>query len=310
MLSCQPERCFKLLLAASTCLVFSVAGVRAQSLDYILSVDDKVNLETLAQHTANRIDHANRGQPHETVLVVDLVRGSLGTSSRLGSLLADRFAESLASATRASKILDRKLLATYLTDNWSTLEDLRTNKVCLYIGRSLGATGVVLGKIYEENGYIAVKIHLSGFGPSDEQTDGFDSADELARLRETESLRSLLFAHGPDYSRQPDKAPDQPGLLRAGVNGVTMPSCTHCPDPEYSDAARAAEVQGRVVLSVVVTSEGKAGAIQVLVPGPLGLTKQAIRTVEGWNFKPAEKDGQPVSVAMPIEITFRLSLKE
>lgn len=65
MLSCQPEYCFKLLLAASTCLLFSVAGVRAQSLDYILNVDDKANLETLAQHTANRIDHADREQPHE-----------------------------------------------------------------------------------------------------------------------------------------------------------------------------------------------------------------------------------------------------
>ena len=306
MLSCQPECCFKLLLAASSCLLFSVAGVRAQSLDYILNADDQANLETLAQHTANRIDHADREQPHETVLVVDFMRGSLGTSSRLGSLLADRFAESLASATSASKILDRKLLATYLTDNWSTLEDLRTNKVCLYIGRSLGATGVVLGKIYEENGYIAVQIHLSGFGPSDEETDGFDLADELGRLRETESLRSLLFTHGPDYSRQPDQAPDQPGLARPGVNGVTMPSCIHCPDPEYSDEARAAKVQGRVVLSVVVTSEGKAGAVRVLEPGPLGLTKQAIRTVQGWNFKPAQKDGQPVSVAVPIEITFRL----
>ena len=310
MLSCQPERCFKLLLAASTCLLFEVAGVRAQSLDYILSVDDKANLETLAQHTADRIDHADREQPRETVLVVDFMRGSLGTSSRLGSLLADRFAESLANATSASKILDRRLLATYLTDNWSTLEDLRTNKVCLYIGRSLGATGVVLGTIYEENGYIAVKIHLSGFGPSDEQNDGFDPADELARLRETESLRSLLFEHGPDYSRQPDKTPDPPGLLRAGVNGVTVPSCIHCPDPDYSDAARAAKVLGRVVLSVVVTPEGKTGAVRVLKPAPLGLTKQAIRTVQGWNFKPAEKDGQPVSVAVPIEITFQLSLKE
>jgi hypothetical protein len=155
MLSCRevshavwPARMlFQIALAASTCLLFSVAGVRAQCLDCILNVDDKANLETLAQHAANRIDHADREQPLETVLVVDFVRGSLGTSSRLGSLLADRFAEPLASATGVSKILDRRVLATYLTDHWSTLEDLRTNKACLYIGRSLGATGVVLGKI-------------------------------------------------------------------------------------------------------------------------------------------------------------------
>jgi hypothetical protein len=31
-----------------------------------------------------------------------------------------------------------------------------------------------------------------------------------------------------------------------------------------------------------------------------------VRAVEGWRFKPAEKDGQPVSVEIAVEVDFHL----
>jgi hypothetical protein len=57
----------------------------------------------------------------------------------------------------------------------------------------------------------------------------------------------MLFQEGPKYAREPDKIPEEPGILRAGVDGAGMPTCVYCPDPSYSDASRAAKFQGRAI---------------------------------------------------------------
>ena len=95
-------------------------------------------------------------------------------------------------------------------------------------------------------------------------------------------------------------------MLRAGVGGAGTPTCVYCPDPGYSDASRATKAQGTVVLSVVVISEGKVDSIYVVKGALFELTSQAIKTVQSWKFRPAQKDGKPVSVRLPIESTFHL----
>ncbi len=304
---CKSISHFKLFLAVTTCLVFAVTAARAQSLDSILSNSDNASLDQLAAHTAQKIINADRTEKEPRVLVIDFFLGSPGVSSSLGTMLADRFAQSLGGASKRIKVVDRKRFAEYLTENWTTLEDLKNFRAPLLIGRELGATGIVLGSVYEQNGQIALKIHLVGFGRSDDTKDEFSDKDEIAWLTATEQVKELLAQRGPNYSRKPEMLPEEPGVLRAGVNGSGMPSCTHCPSPDYSDAARAAKAQGTVVLGVVVTSEGNAGAIRVLKGAPFGLTAQAIKAVKRWQFKPAQlQDGTAISVVTPIEVTFRL----
>jgi TonB family protein len=45
----------------------------------------------------------------------------------------------------------------------------------------------------------------------------------------------------------------------------------------------------------------------VLKGAPFLLNKQAVEAVQKWKFKPAEKDGKPVRVRVPIEITLRVN---
>jgi len=71
----------------------------------------------------------------------------------------------------------------------------------------------------------------------------------------------MLFQEGPNYARESDKIPEEPGILKAGTGGAGMPTCIYCPDPDYSGASRAEKFQGVVVLSIVVTSEGKLDSI-------------------------------------------------
>lgn len=291
------------LAAALVCLA---ANARSQSLDLLLNKSDKANLDLAALHVAQKIQEGKLAEGQPTVLVIDFYRGSVGTSSLLGSQVADRFSASLTDFARGFRVLDRNVLKSFLTREWTTLESLQSNGVCLGIGRDVGATGVITGKAFEENGFIALRIHLVGFGPAGNDDDIISDHDEKVRLTETEPLRDMLFQRGHDYSRSPDQILEEPGVLPGGVDGAGMPSCVYCPAPGYSDASRAAKAQGTVVLSVVVTSEGRADSIYVVKGAPFGLTSQAIKAVQNWKFRPAQKDGKPVSVRVPIETAFRL----
>ena len=61
------------------------------------------------------------------------------------------------------------------------------------------------------------------------------------------------------------------GVARPGVGGVTVPACVYCPNPNYTDAARAVKFSGSVVLQVVVTAEGRAENISVVRKAGYGL---------------------------------------
>jgi TonB family protein len=96
-------------------------------------------------------------------------------------------------------------------------------------------------------------------------------------------------------------------IAKAGVGGVTVPTCVHCPIPNYSEEARAAKYQGTVVLQVVITPEGRAANISVVKGPGMGLEQMAIEAVKGWRFRPAVgPDGQAVATLVPIMVTFRL----
>jgi TonB family protein len=97
------------------------------------------------------------------------------------------------------------------------------------------------------------------------------------------------------------------GAFRAGINGVGMPTCIYCPDPQYSDEARKAKYQGVVVLMVIITLDGRATDIHVAKSPGLGLDQKAIEAVRQWKFRPAiGPGGKAVPTQVPIEVTFRL----
>jgi TonB family protein len=272
----------------------------------VLTRPEEADLDSLASHAAQKIREANRDEEEPKVLVIDFFRGSPGNPSQLGELLADRFSASLTAYAAGLKILDRKILKDFLTNEWTTLEDLHSNEVCLGIGRQMGATGVILGTLYEENGFLSISVHVEGFGPIAKDRDGFSVPDERIRFPVTNETHAMLFQRGPNYARTADDVPAEPGVFRAGSAGVTSPVCSYCPQPDYSDAARVAKFQGTVRLSVVVTAEGQVTSIFVTKGAPFGLTAQAIKASRGWRFRPAEKDGNPVSARVEVETTWHI----
>jgi TonB family protein len=77
-------------------------------------------------------------------------------------------------------------------------------------------------------------------------------------------------------------------------------------EPDYSEAARQAKVEGTVLLYIQVDPSGKAINIRVLHGLGLGLDQRAIEAVKKWKFEPAFKNGTPVTVEAQIEVNFRL----
>jgi TonB family protein len=93
--------------------------------------------------------------------------------------------------------------------------------------------------------------------------------------------------------------------LRVG-NGVTAPVLVAKKEPEYSEEARVAKIQGTIVLSIVVGVDGHAADITLVRSIGFGLDEKAADAVLQWQFKPGMRDGLPVPVMAQIEVNFRL----
>jgi len=97
------------------------------------------------------------------------------------------------------------------------------------------------------------------------------------------------------------------GYPTGGLGGYGMPSCLYCPQAKFSDEAVKAKYQGVVVLSLVVTAEGRAIDIHVAKGLGLGLDEEAIKAVREWRFTPSKgPDGKYSTVAVQVEVSFRL----
>ena len=81
--------------------------------------------------------------------------------------------------------------------------------------------------------------------------------------------------------------------------------------PEYTFEARARGIEGEVVLEAEVLTDGTVGDVQVIrsLDREYGLDQEAVKAMQRWMFKPAARDGQPVTVRISVGMTFSLKKK-
>ena len=89
-------------------------------------------------------------------------------------------------------------------------------------------------------------------------------------------------------------------------DGLTFPKDLGMPNPEYSEAAQKARLQGDVLLGVVVDTNGKARSVWVVQTLGQGLDEKSVEAVRRWSFTPATKHGKPVPVLINLAVPFRL----
>ena len=104
--------------------------------------------------------------------------------------------------------------------------------------------------------------------------------------------------------------PGQGGVIGGEVfqvgGGVSAPAVASKVDPQYSRQARNANLEGTVVLNLVLQRDGTVRDVKVIQPLGMGLDENAIEAVKQWKFRPGVKDGAPVNVAATVEVTFRI----
>jgi TonB family protein len=96
------------------------------------------------------------------------------------------------------------------------------------------------------------------------------------------------------------------GFLGLGGGAVTQPALISKTEPEYSEEARKARLQGTVELRIVVDTQGLAKDITVNHSLGLGLDDRAIEAVKKWKFRPGKVNGKPTAVVALVDVNFRL----
>jgi periplasmic protein TonB len=103
----------------------------------------------------------------------------------------------------------------------------------------------------------------------------------------------------------PKFVPVTPQRVRIS-QGVTRGLLIQKVEPQYPALARAARVQGDVVLSAVIDTNGQITNLQLVSGHPM-LVPAAIAAVKQWRYKPYLLNGQPVEVETTITVIFSLS---
>ncbi|MGB7281105.1 MAG: energy transducer TonB [Candidatus Acidiferrum sp.] len=277
---------------------FLSASAAAQDPPPALPPAAQAQMDSLATRVAAEIRASKIDPAYPKIFVIDFSNAGGNQFSKLGSVLADDFAESLSRLASGFQVEDRKSFSDYLKENLMGPDDLESEAVCLTLARSMGGSGVVRGTIETDTDQqLRVSLTLDGLGPA-------WTGD--AQFPLTSALQNLLKQPAISFERPPDAVPTEPGVLRPGVDGASLPVCEFCPSPDYTELAQEAKYRGTVELSVVVTKNGTVESVVVLRGAPFALTQQAVETVQKWKFKPAKLQGRSVPVRVPVDIEFQL----
>jgi TonB family protein len=133
----------------------------------------------------------------------------------------------------------------------------------------------------------------------------------------TLAVLSVIFYAATESAHSAQTSPDSNAQAsgtgsekpqRAGLNGVSMPSCSYMPNPSYTKEARHAKLEGNVLIEAVIKLDGTLTNMRVIKALGSGLDESALTTLHKWKCKPATgAAGKPVPTLVTFQINFRLS---
>jgi protein TonB len=133
-----------------------------------------------------------------------------------------------------------------------------------------------------------------------------------ATPKHSESIPSSPPTHPPSAHHDITHTTEHHEALPGGEKGSAgngKASYLENPEPPYPEAARDAQIEGRVELMVSVNATGIVTNVRLVrTSGEPSLDQSALQTVRTrWKFRPARAAGIPVSSQVLVPITFRLS---
>lgn len=143
-------------------------------------------------------------------------------------------------------------------------------------------------------------------------TLGFVVRSQLpAESESSEALKAaVLEVLRQAAERRGSITPEELAMFEAGFRpappGATLPVKVHGVNPEYTDVAREARIQGVVILRTAIDQEGNVADVKVLKGLRMGLTEAAVDAVKQWKFEPATIDGEPIPVGYNVTVNSQL----
>jgi TonB family protein len=131
-----------------------------------------------------------------------------------------------------------------------------------------------------------------------------------------EAVRQSQFAPGKFHGNpvatrtrawvlfQSKEKPAVPEIFSA--KNTAPPVLLNAVEAEYSEEARRADYQGVAMVAALIGEDGRPTNIQVVRALGKGLDEKASQAVAKYRFRPAMKDGIPVSTFITVEVNFRL----
>lgn len=87
---------------------------------------------------------------------------------------------------------------------------------------------------------------------------------------------------------------------------AVLPEPLYREKPQYTQEAMAAQIEGTVLLEVVVLPDGSTGNISVVRSLDPGLDRQAVDALKRWTWKPGTRGGEPARVSVQVQLAFTL----
>ena len=156
------------------------------------------------------------------------------------------------------------------------------------------------------NGHLLV---WNAGAPNEKGLDAIVSTlDSITPLPQRTAAESGRGVAGQKYG-EAEGAPSKPVIARPErvkvSSGVTTGLLVKKVSPIYPADARAAHIQGTVVLRAEISKAGDIVDLE-LVDGPIELAGSAVAAVRQWKYKPYLLMGQPVTVETQIQVNYEL----
>jgi TonB family protein len=135
------------------------------------------------------------------------------------------------------------------------------------------------------------------------RADGY--IDRLIQLRVSALISSSKASSTTRDSSTIDFSEDIPDEGSARSTGFKPPQFLNRVKPEYTREAESADITATVEARVIFRSNGEIGEITITQWAGFGLEESAERAIHQLKFKPATRDGKPVSIRAVVRYNFR-----
>jgi len=142
------------------------------------------------------------------------------------------------------------------------------------------------------------KVPDVGFVPS---LSGSDIRDLLRNMIDPAIEPARPTDPGPPPPPPPTPVVKAEPIRQGGV--VQAANLIYQVKPEYPPLARAARIQGVVVMEAVISREGSIETLRVVSGHPL-LNQAALDAVKQWKYRPTLLNGEPVEVITTVTVMF------